>query len=184
MLAYVFWHEPRPEINRSAYEAGLIEFHRRLASAGMEGFRSSASFRVASLPWIANEGEAYEDWYAIDASFALDALNEAAVSGDRKVVHDGIARASAAGVGGLYRVRTGKGDSDTGVTACWFAKPAGMNYEELYRILDPIASRDDRCLWRRQMVLGPAPEFCLTAAGAVELPPSLSVLRIQRRLVC
>ena len=39
--------------------------------------------------------------------------------------------------------------------AVWFGKPAGTSYAEFY---DQLASAIP--LWRRQMVLGPTPEFC------------------------
>jgi hypothetical protein len=47
----------------------------------------------------------------------------------------------------------------------WLAKAKGMPYPDFYASLPPT-----RFLLRRQMVLGPAPEFC--AAG--ELPGGLT----------
>jgi hypothetical protein len=47
MLAYLFWHRPRPAISRDAYEQTLLEFHRSLASTGVE----TAVFRLEQLPF-------------------------------------------------------------------------------------------------------------------------------------
>ena len=72
---------------------------------------------------------------------------------------------------GLYRLRRGR----VGVhrTAAWFAKPAGMSYDQLYAVLDSPLLRTDGALWGRQMVLGPTPEFCLHTAEPVTLPAPL-----------
>jgi len=43
-------------------------------------------------------------------------------------------------------------------------------YADFYAGLPPAAA-----VWRRQMVLGPAPEFC--AAGALEVPGGLRITR-------
>jgi hypothetical protein len=51
-----------------------------------------------------------------------------------------------------------------------FAKPAGVSYPELYTRLEPWTSRPAVSLWRRMMVLGPPPEFCLVTPSAFELP--------------
>ncbi len=45
-----------------------------------------------------------------------------------------------------------------------------MAYADLYERLQPYSHRPDSSLWRRMMVLGPPPEFCLLAPSAIELP--------------
>jgi hypothetical protein len=59
----------------------------------------------------------------------------------------------------------------------WFPKPAGMAYDDFYAELRPALSR----LWRRMMVLGPAPEMCLM--GADPLPSSWARSQVRREPV-
>ena len=54
-----------------------------------------------------------------------------------------------------------------------------MTYGDLYARLEPPASRPGASLWRRQMVLGPAPEFCLLAPGRLDLPRELAVTSLE-----
>ena len=167
MLAYVFWHWPRPEVDRGEYEARLTAFQQALRAAAPAGFRESAVYRVRGLPWTAEA--AYEEWYLLEGSEALDSLNDAAVSARTRAAHDAAAQQAAGGVAGLYRLRRGASELDRDRRAHWFAKPAGMSYEDLYTML-PQAP-----LWGRQMTLGPGPEFCLLA----EAPPPFPALTVR-----
>ena len=163
MLAYVFSHRPGPGVDLSAYEDVLHEFHAQLASSRQRGFLGSLTYRI---------GDAYSDWYLLEDSAAMDALNEAAVSGTRTKAHDAAARMAVDGVGKLLSLNAGTHDA---AAACEmrFAKPAGMAYADLYASLRPIANAKGAGLWRRMMVPGPPPEFCLTAPSPVELPETL-----------
>jgi len=87
MLAYVFTHWPADPARREAYEAGVAAFHRGLATAGSEGFERSFLYRVQGAYWVGAE-VGYEDWYLVEGSYALDPLNEAAVSARLKPAHD------------------------------------------------------------------------------------------------
>jgi hypothetical protein len=87
----------------------------------------------------------------------LEALNREAVAPPLRPHHDRPALAAAGGAGGLYQVHSGTLDLDQ-ETVTWLAKPKGMPYPDFYASLPTT-----RFLLRRQMVLGPAPEFC--AAG-------------------
>lgn len=98
MLAYVFWHRPRASVDVAAYEAALVEFHRRLGAEAVEGFHGSSVF--------ATEG-GYVDWYYLEAAFALDALNVAAVSGPMQQPHGAVAALTGEMTGGLYRLVEG-----------------------------------------------------------------------------
>jgi hypothetical protein len=51
-----------------------------------------------------------------------------------------------------------------------FSKPAGVGYPDHYERLRPYTNRTGVSLWRRMMVLGPPPEFCLLAPSEIELP--------------
>src|SRR3954468_17908859 len=62
MLAYLFWHEPRPEIDTDRYVALLQAFHRALAAAPPPSFVRSWSVRLDDPP--GGGGPAVEGWAA------------------------------------------------------------------------------------------------------------------------
>ena len=154
MLAYVFWHSPGSADTISTYEAALAAFHSSLDPADIRGFRGSQACLVQGASWF-SAPVVYEDCYLVDDFTALGALNEAAVAGHRRRPHDNVAGMTAEGMAGVYALVGGAAQPvDTG-RAVWFGKPAGMSYGEFYERLGERNS-----LWRRQMVLGPTPEFC------------------------
>ena len=178
MLAYVFWHWPQPGAERTTYEHRLAEFHKAVRASSPPGFRASAVFRLQGAPWVpADSG--YEDWYVLDGSAALDPLNDAAISGARKLPHDAAAQLAAGGTAGLYRLRAGEEALGRARFSHWFAKPAGMRYDDLYARLRTVSDRPGVALWGRQMTLGPTPEFCLQAPERVQLPAGFSALSIE-----
>lgn len=183
MLAYIFWHWPRDEIGTEAYERSLVGFHETLAKSCLEGFHGSLTFRVEDAPWVGPESRGYEDWYLVEGSAALDPLNEIAVSGNRKEPHDRAAHASAGGAGGLYRIRTGDPETVRSRSAIWLTKPRGTSYEDFYNRLEPWTENEETSLWRRQMVLGPAPEFCLFGNGELESLAGLEPVTPDRTLL-
>jgi len=158
MLAYLFWHWPH---DGHTYEADLIAFHRALREHRPPGLIDHASYWVESLPWFGVHS-IYEDWYLLDGFADLDTLNRAAVAPPLTVDHDRVARAFADGAGALYALRQGTATLDAPVVS-WLRKPRGMSYEQFYGGIAP-----EVCLFRRQLVLGPAPEFCAlrSLAGA------------------
>jgi hypothetical protein len=182
-LAYLFWHWPRAEAARDAYERDLVAFHAALRAAGPRGFLDSATFRVAAPPFGSRRG-GYEDWYLLDDFAALGMLEAAAVAetagvGER---HDRAARAAETGTAGLYGLRAGRPSVGSGV-AHWFPKPDGMDDEELDELLEPLLASTTGAgagLWRRKLTFGPAAEFCLAAGGRLELPAELEVLAVGR----
>jgi hypothetical protein len=160
VLAYVFSHRPAYGVEPERYEAVLREFHGRLAAEPPRGFISSLTYRI---------GDGYADWYLLADSAALDALNEAAVSGSRTTPHNLAARMAEDGVGKLLFLGAGEHDPAARFEIR-FAKPRGMAYGDLYAGLQPATAAKGVGLWRRMMVLGPPPEFCLTAPSPVDLP--------------
>ena len=155
MLAYVFWHWPQPQVDHDAYVDHLIDFHRTLAANKPKGFQRSVVFRIANANWLKTRGEAYEEWYLLDDSGAMDRLNDAAVSGACEKPHNLVAREAADGVGGLYRLRLGEECLDRAKFAIWLSKPDGVSYKEFYSGLKGVS------LWGRQMTLGPTTEFVI-----------------------
>jgi hypothetical protein len=160
MLAYVFSHRPAPGVDSAVYEEALRRFHAALASAPSSGFIRSTTYRI---------GDGYSDWYLVESSAALDWLNAAAISGTRTPAHDAAARMAVDGSGKLWSLAGGEAPHGAGFEIR-FAKPAGVSYPELSARLEPWTSRPEVSLWRRMMVLGPPPEFCLVAPSALELP--------------
>jgi hypothetical protein len=174
MLAYVFWHwQAANVVAPEAYEAAQRRFHAKLSEVRPEGFLRSWSYAVLAVPWLP-VAAAYEDWYLLDGSHGLDTLNDAAVSASMRESHDAAAT-GASGLGGLYGLQAGSPGPRI-VPARWFAKPAGESYQQLYDRLPPAAA-----LWRRQLVLGPAPEFLFEDGG--QLPAGIATTEIVRRLL-
>lgn len=163
MIAYVFWHRPGPGVDRVAYERAQATFHAALGARGIEGFSGSTSHRVGSLPWLAGQGW-YEDWYLVRGSFALDHLNHGAVTGALAGPHEAAVHGVEAMAAALYSLRAGEpGDPppSRADAAQWFAKPAGTTYAAFDASLAEHTARPGVALWRRMLVLGPSPEFCL-----------------------
>lgn len=160
MLAYVFSHRPAVDVKAADYEDTLRRFHAALGTAPPSGFLGSSTFKV---------GNRYSDWYLVENSAALDVLNAAAISGARTSAHDSAARMAANGVGKLYSLVSGEPLSGSGFEI-HFSKPAGMAYVDHYERLRPYSEQAGASLWRRMMVLGPPPEFCLIAPSGIELP--------------
>ena len=172
-LAYLFWHWRRGDVEAAAYEGLQRPFHAALAAAPPSGFLRSASFALSDAPWANAGGEAYEDWYLVDSFAALGTLNDAAVTAGRRQPHDRAAALAADGAGGVYRLRLGEPLAEPG-WAYWLGKPAGMGYDELWRLLEPVAAAG-AAVWLRQMVLGPGRELCIHAEREIELPSALAL---------
>ena len=177
MLAYVFWHWKQPGTPAKDYADRQRAFHAALAAAPSPGLRGSFSVGLSDAPWAAAGGDAYEDWYLVDDFGALGLLNDAAVSATRAAPHDAAAAVVAGGAGGLYRLRHGTALREPRY-AHWFGKPDGMSYGELFAQLTPAVEQAAGALWMRQMVLGPAREFCLHAGSPVVLPSRFDVLAL------
>lgn len=177
-LAYVFWHWKKAEVAAKEYELRQRAFHAALASAPSPGFHGSFSVGLSDAPWAV--GDVYEDWYMVQDFSALGSLNEAAVSASRTVPHDAAAAIASGGVAGLYGLRCGTALRQPKY-AHWFGKPDGMRYGELFALLAPVVDQAQGALWMRQMVLGPAREFCLHTEVPISVPAVFNVLGIPLR---
>jgi hypothetical protein len=136
VLAYVFWHRPRQDVDRDAYEDALARFHGSLDNP-------SLAFRLTALPF--GDGEpGYEDWYLAGDWAALGELNARAVDAAHRAAHDAPAGMSGHGWGGIYALL--RGPAEPPAAARWQHRPP-----------DESAA----AVWQRQMVLGPAPEYCV-----------------------
>ncbi len=172
MLTYVFWHWPSAGVPQAVYRNALLAFHGALSRDPPPGLRGSRISIVAGAPWLPVR-EAYEDRYVVDDYAALGALNDAATSGPRQSPHRDIANLTAAGLGALYGLFSeGRAAADE---VTWVSKPRGMTYAEFRSRLPPGPE-----VWRRQLVLGPAPEFLV--AEAVDVPGAESLVLTAERL--
>ena len=153
MLAYVFWHQPAPGIESDDYESRLQAFHDRMQSDPPAGFLESAAFRVSGLPWL--DGPGYEDWYLVDGWAAVGVLNDSAVDAHHAPDHDAVAVHAGAGAGAIYRHIAGELHLADSGRADWSHKRPEAGPEPA-----------EEALWQRQLVLGPAPEFCLLRRGS------------------
>ena len=196
MLAYVFWHRPAAHAPQVRYEQALSAFHRSLARRRPAGMTGSTCFRVAGLPWPERREPAgggmrvapsfpvaprlhapvgYEDWYFLDDFAAIGVLNEAAVGPGHKTSHNEAARLTGAGTASIFMLLEGTVAAmrAPGVSV-WVAREPGSARPEVAGLLaDGAPGR--AALWRRQLVLGPAPEFCLAAR---QVPAGVSPLRL------
>ncbi len=169
MLAYVFWHWPRPGIASDEYEARQRVFHAALAVRGPSALLRSYVWRVTGPSWTP-VAVAWEDWYLLADSAGLDALNSAAIADPLRDEHDAAASMASGGLAALYTPagpRAGQPYSLEGRYALWFHKPEDMRYGAIYQRMGPDLPR----LWTRMMALGPAPEFCLTTDNPHALEP-------------
>ena len=147
MLAYLFWHRPGAGVDRADYEEAQRRFH---AAIGVP----SACFRLEEMPF-GRGGGGYEDWYLVDDWAALGKLNEAAVDAGRRPSHDAAAALVGVGWAGVYGLVRGEPMIPEGVR--WLDKPLGEATDDF------LAGQGEGPVWRREMVLGPTPEFCLGA---------------------
>lgn len=137
----------------------------------MRGLVASGSARVQDLPWMPGDG--YEDWYAVEDFSALGLLNDAAIDTAHADAHDLVAYAAGFGAGGLYALERGEWMSPGGYCV-WLTKPGGVAYADFHSQLAVETAGEAVTVWRRQLVLGPAPEFRLTAARELSLPAAMA----------
>jgi len=183
MLAYVLWHRRNQAAPRDVYEEKLTRFHQVLDESHLAGFRGAVVARIAEAPWFVENFETYEEWYVLDGSSVLDELNEIAVSGARKEPHDELARLANDFRAGLYQLKMGPFTTVSGNTATWLSKPAGTTYQSFYGSLSEPLTVSQGSLWRRQMVLGPTPQFCVTAPDGVDLSAHFSPIAMRRHII-
>ncbi len=183
MLAFLFWHRPSGGVSTAAYRAALTAYHRSLVGMDCRGFHGSFSAAVEAVPWLDGR-DGYEDWYLVESSAALDRLNEAGIAPERHALHDAIAAPMAVGHGGLYRHLWGDDTPAPDGAGLWLSRPRGIDFEAPLRAISG-ALPGSVGAWRKQLVLGPAPEFLLVgdAIGAPAMPEGWRATTLPRRAV-
>lgn len=183
LLAYIFWHRPHPAIERARYEDGIVRFQRALVVQPPPGLLSATSFQIEPVPWL-SDLPGYEDWYLVEASWALDPLNAFAIAGATQAPHDNVAALMEEGHGGLYAHAGGEAltaaQSTITSTITWLTRPRGIQWEPALEALRRKFPQAD--VWRRQMVLGVATEFAVEMPGdaEIEAPPGWQARRVKR----
>ena|SRR5437588_7928376 len=192
MLGYVFWHAPAEGVDAAHYENALSAFHRSLAHSPPFGFEGSAAFRVGASPWEAfrtatappGPGASgwYEDWYLVADFSALGVLNEAAVGRGHRSLHDRAAKGLGSATAGIYRLLEGGPVSGASIGECrhatWIEPSGSTNAAEMGALLGDGMDPSSASVWRRQLVLGPAPEFCVLSR---EQPAGVASTRLAPR---
>lgn len=180
MLAYIFWHRPFAHVERQAYEDALRRFQRDLAAQPSPGLIAATSFRIDPVPWLSNQA-GYEDWYLLAGSWAMDPLNSFAVAGRTQPSHDTAAARADEGHGGLYAHAGGEPSGSPQSTIYWLSRPRGIQWQAA---LAPVRAKcPPAVVWRRQMVLSPAPEFAIEVPNdtAIEVPAGWAIVcRVSR----
>jgi hypothetical protein len=181
MLAYVFWHAA-PNLSAAAeYEKKLLHFGHALAGAKVPGLLGNASYAISHTPWLGEPG--YEDWSWLQGSWALDTLNERAVSGAMNQPHNAIAAATKHGwFGGLYYLIAGEHKILADSKVLWLSRPRGINWRDVMPTIVKSAN-SEVAVWRRQMVLGPSTEFAVIGPPALTLtaPEGWKSIQVERR---
>jgi hypothetical protein len=181
MLAYVFWHWPLPSADH--YRQRLVEFHNRLGTFPPERFLGSTSAQISDAPWMPGVAQAFEDWYFVEDFAALGLLNDAAASGPRQAHHDEAARLANGGSGGLYALCSGEVLGTPPPASLWFGKPSGFSYLQFHAALDEALSSVPHALWQRQLVFGPAAEYCLHTTADPALPSAIAPVTVRSRSI-
>lgn len=183
LLAYAFWHRPRPGVSRRAYERRLLAFQTSLKKHPPDGLIDALSFREEVSPWSKRRSTTYEDWYLVRDFRSLGSLNDGAVAKPSRRRHDEIAKDASNGAGGLYRLGRADLRLQDALFATWINKPPRTPYQTFLYGLAKLAGDGKTDLWQRQMVLGPAPEFCVHSEIPLEPPKSLRATTIRVRLL-
>jgi len=181
VFAYVFWHQRDDAYPAQLYEEGLTSFHTRLSSLGVRGFLGSFSFKVSGVPWITGEG--YEDWYLVDGLGVLEEINSLITDPTIRGVHDGVARMSINGKATILAHIKGDPTLIDAPNTYWLAKPRGTSYDDFYRGIESLTRDAVASVWRRQLALGPNPEFLMITRTNPRLPEAYLPRPVSRRML-
>ena len=111
----------------------------------------------------------YEDWYLVEDFSALGELNDRAAAGGHAEAHDRVAEYSDRGTGSVYALETGPASLVPSIVY-WLDRPDELSTPAFLRQMRAFVDDAGASLWRRQLSLGPAREYCVQAAERLTLP--------------
>jgi len=178
--SYVFWHQPLARHSDQEYGAALMRFQAALMQAGVPGLSFTTSRAVARAPWLPEGG--YEDWYVTDSWAALEGMNHGAVAPAMHPAHNAVAELMQSGTGSIFKLLRGQLLSGAAPRVFWLTRPRGIRFEADLALICESANTEVAC-WRRQLVLGPSPEFLLECGRDtdLELPAGWTCLEVRRQ---
>ncbi|MGC8515980.1 MAG: hypothetical protein ACP5OC_07605 [Thermoplasmata archaeon] len=183
MIGYVFWHQKIDSVASSDYEKTLKDFHEKLMHAGIRGYLGSVSLKIEGAHWIGSKKSGYEDWYYMTDSGVIDILNHGAVSGDMMPIHNNAAGLATGMHAGLYQLKSPSAKHKESQWCIWFSKPGGKSYDDFDRMIASAVPANSIDIWRRQMVLGPTPEFCIISDKRIDLDPETKPEYVKRTVI-
>jgi len=183
ILAYLFWHRPRPGTSQRRYEEKLATFQESLKAHPPDGLIDALSFRLKVRPWSKHRSSGYEDWYLVRDFGSLGVLNDAAVASQSKRQHDDVARDATGGAGGVYKLLSGGLPLREARFETWMKKRPRTTYQAFLGDVSRLVADRRTALWRRQMVLSPAPEFCLDSESRLALPNEMHAATARLQVV-
>ncbi len=86
-------------------------------------------------------------------------------------------------MGGLYRLQYSTLDLTDAGFAAWLDKPDGTRYVDFDALLRTRTTNVETSVWQRQMVLGPAPEYCILSRVDLGLPAHAAAHNIAHRVI-
>ena len=181
MLAYLFWHAAQNASATDEYEKKILRFGEALAKAKVPGVLGCASYAIGRTTWLGEPG--YEDWAWLEGSWALESLNERAVSGAMGQPHHAVSQITKhGGFGALYYLVDGKHAIPGHSKILWLSRPRGIVWRDVMPGIVKSASAEVT-VWRRLMVLGPATEFAVIGPADLTLavPKGWSCVEVARR---
>jgi hypothetical protein len=184
MIGYVFWHQKIDSVSSNDYERTLKEFHEKLVGARIRGYLGSVSLKIEGAYWMGSKKSGYEDWYYMTDSGVIDILNHGAVSGNMMPIHNNAAGLATGMHAGLYQLKSSSANHRESTWCIWLSKPGGMSYDDFNSMISSTVPAHSIDYWRRQMVLGPTPEFCITSDNRIDINPETKPIYVKRSVLC
>jgi hypothetical protein len=183
MIGYVFWHQKIDSVTTGDYEKTLKEFHEKLAQAGIRGYLGSVSLKIEGAHWMGSKKSGYEDWYYMTDSGVIDILNHGSVSGKMMPIHNNAAGLATGMHAGLYQLKSSSARHKESPWCIWLSKPAGMSYDDFNSMISATVPANSIDYWRRQMVLGPTPEFCIISDKRIDVKSETTPIYVRRSVI-